>query len=50
MSSYIIGKLDLRNVDFSEEIEWLNSLPKIHEEYDEFAQGYWKGNPPDKER
>lgn len=42
MSSYIVGKLDLRNVDFSEEIKWLNSLPKIHEEYDEFAQGYWK--------
>ncbi|PFG11549.1 hypothetical protein ATI45_4079 [Marinobacter sp. LV10MA510-1] len=40
MSSYIVGKLDLRNVHSREEIEWLNSFPKTHEEYDEFAQGY----------
>jgi len=40
MSSYIVRKLDLRNVDFSEEIERLNSFTKIHEEYYEFAQGY----------
>lgn len=42
MSSCIVGSLNLDGFDLKNEIAYLNSLPKIEEEYDEFAQGYWK--------
>ena len=40
--SFIVAKINLDALNLSSEIEYLNNLPKIHEEYDEFAQGYWK--------
>ncbi|MFM2486197.1 hypothetical protein [Celerinatantimonas yamalensis] len=43
MSSRIIGKIDLTMYsELSKETEYLNSIPKNNEEYDEFGQGYWK--------
>ncbi|WP_413205319.1 aspartyl/asparaginyl beta-hydroxylase domain-containing protein [Rhodospirillum sp. A1_3_36] len=42
MSSRMLGKIDLSKFDLASEIEYLNDLPKENEEYDEFAQGYWK--------
>ena len=42
MTSCIIGKIGVGGLDFSADIEYLNALPKQAEEYDEFAQGYWK--------
>lgn len=42
MSSRIIGKLDLSRYDFCSEIACLNGIEKGAEEYDEFADGFWK--------
>lgn len=42
MASYIIGTLDLTKFDLASSIAYLNGISKQAEEYDEFAQGYWK--------
>lgn len=55
MSSSILGKIDISDYCIEDEINYLNNIYKIPEEYDEFAQGYWKnislfnasGNPDD---
>jgi hypothetical protein len=42
MASRIVGTVDLASYDFRQDIQYLNSVEKQPEEYDEFAQGYWK--------
>ncbi|HDS0922778.1 TPA: aspartyl/asparaginyl beta-hydroxylase domain-containing protein [Stenotrophomonas maltophilia] len=42
MASRIVGTGDLASYDFRQDIQYLNSVEKQPEEYDEFAQGYWK--------
>lgn len=42
MASRIVGTVNLTSYDFLQDIEYLNSVEKRPEEYDEFAQGYWK--------
>lgn len=42
MPSCVIGKFEIPETDFEEDVGYLNDLPKQSEEYDEFAQGYWK--------
>ena len=42
MSSRIIGTIDLSRYDFAADIAYLSSVEKGEEEYDEFAEGYWK--------
>lgn len=42
MPSNIVASIDLSHYRLSREIAHLNTLPKIQEEYDEFAQGTWK--------
>lgn len=42
MSSYLLAKIDLSSYNLTEEIEFINSIKKQQEEYDEFGQGYWK--------
>jgi len=42
MTSRLLGKLDLSGFNLGADVDYLNALPKGDEEYDEFAQGYWK--------
>lgn len=42
MASRIIGKVDMSRYEFCDDIQYLNGIEKADEEYDEFAQGYWK--------
>jgi hypothetical protein len=42
MPSAIIAKIDIDAYNLSLEVNYLNSLQKIPESYDEFGQGYWK--------
>jgi len=42
MSSYLLAKIDLSSYNLTEEIDFINSIKKQQEEYDEFGQGYWK--------
>ena len=42
MPSAIIARIDIDAYNLSLEVNYLNSLQKIPESYDEFGQGYWK--------
>ncbi|RDH42986.1 aspartyl/asparaginyl beta-hydroxylase domain-containing protein [Zooshikella ganghwensis] len=42
MPSKLIGFIDIEKYNISEEVSYLNAIPKQREEYDEFGQGYWK--------
>lgn len=42
MSSQIIATVDTSGYKLSTEIDYLDSVTKLPEEYDEFGQGYWK--------
>jgi hypothetical protein len=42
MSSHIIGAINMNGYNFTSDLAYLNSITKLSEEYDEFAQGYWK--------
>lgn len=42
MASRIIGKINISGYDMATDVEYLNSVTKQPEEYDEFGQGYWK--------
>lgn len=42
MASRIIGTIDLSDYTIADDLEYLNSVIKVAEEYDEFCQGYWQ--------
>lgn len=42
MPSAIIGKINISGYDLAADVNYLNSVDKLPEEYDEFGQGYWK--------
>lgn len=42
MPSYIIGTIDISRYELTGDLNYLNSVKKQPEEYDEFGQGYWK--------
>jgi hypothetical protein len=42
MPSKILGNISLDTYNLNPDINYLNSITKLPEEYDEFGQGYWK--------
>jgi len=42
MASHIIGTIDLTEYSIDQDLDYLNSVTKVAEEYDEFCQGYWQ--------
>lgn len=42
MPSHIIGAINMDGYNVTSDLAYLNSITKLSEEYDEFAQGYWK--------
>ncbi|MFC3653236.1 aspartyl/asparaginyl beta-hydroxylase domain-containing protein [Dyella humi] len=42
MASRIIGTIDLSEYTIMDDLNYLNSVVKVAEEYDEFCQGYWQ--------
>lgn len=42
MASHIIGTIDLSGYSIKEDLDYVNSVVKVAEEYDEFSQGYWQ--------
>ncbi len=45
MTSRLLGKIDLSRFNLGPEVSYLNGLHKSDQEYDGFAQGYWKNIP-----
>ncbi len=42
MASRILGQIDISGYNLAKDVNLLNSITKLPEEYDEFGQGYWK--------
>ncbi|MFI6040819.1 L-proline cis-3-hydroxylase [Nocardia sp. NPDC051321] len=42
MRSHVIARIDLDNDRLEPDLEYLAMVPRLEEEYDEFASGYWK--------
>jgi hypothetical protein len=42
MASRIVGTIDLSDYKIADDLNYLNSVIKVAEEYDEFSQGYWQ--------
>lgn len=45
LRSHILGRIDLDETLLSRDLEYLSSLPRGEEGYDEFSNGYWKNLP-----
>lgn len=45
MRSHILGKLELDEKRLAADMEYLDSVPRGEEGYDEFSNGYWKNLP-----
>ncbi|MFD6157411.1 hypothetical protein ACFWF7_20980 [Nocardia sp. NPDC060256] len=42
MRSHVIARIDLDSSRLKPDLEYLAMTPRLEEEYDEFASGYWK--------
>ncbi len=42
MRSHILGKIELDPARLAPDLEYLAAVPTVEEEYDEFANGFWK--------
>jgi hypothetical protein len=42
MASKIVGAIETQSYNLAKDVDFLNSVTKLPEEYDEFGQGYWK--------
>ncbi|PPK67119.1 aspartyl/asparaginyl beta-hydroxylase domain-containing protein [Actinokineospora auranticolor] len=45
MRSHILGKIELDQQRLKLDLDYLETVPVVQEEYDEFSNGYWKNIP-----